>query len=75
MCSFDFVCSELNFFDRCARSPPRLKKSSCRRGATAGKNVFEAKTAFQSQASAKQSQTFESCLSGVFEDELFPGKN
>ena len=21
MCSFDFVCSELNFFDRCARSP------------------------------------------------------
>ena len=21
MCSFDFDCSELNFFDRCARSP------------------------------------------------------
>ena len=21
MCSFDFVCSELNFLDRCARSP------------------------------------------------------
>lgn len=74
MCSFDFVCSELNFFDRCARSPPRLKKSSCRRGATAGKQ-FGAKTGFQIQASAKQAQTFESCLSGVFEDKLFPGKN
>lgn len=101
MCSFDFVCSGLNFFDRCARSPRdfwkygrsrhaslkalsqpfcRFQKivnlqSSCRRGATAGKNQFGAKTAFQNQASAKQSQTFESCLSVVLEYALFSGRN
>ncbi|MBO4639332.1 MAG: hypothetical protein J5710_06200 [Treponema sp.] len=40
----------------------------------AGKNQFEAKTAFQNKASAKQSQTFESGLSGVLEDKLFSWK-
>ena len=68
--------SRLNFLKRfltAARAPPASfkiitspqKRRHCR-------IIFGAKIAFQTQASAKQAQTFESCLSGVWKIK-FPG--
>ena len=83
MCSahalFVFKVSRLNFlssfFDRCARSPRGFKNQRAVAERQLGRRSFGAKTAFQIQASAKQSQTFESCLSGALEDDVFHGRN
>ena len=53
-------------FDRCARSPASFKIIASPRQRRHCKKDFGAKTAFQTQASAKLAQTFESCLSGVW---------
>ena len=68
MCSFDFVCSELNFFDRCARSPRDFRNQRAVAKRRLGTISSERRLLSQIQASAKQSQTFESCLSGALED-------
>ena len=83
MCSahalFVFKVSRLNFLrsfsDRCARSPRSFENHRAVAERRLGRRSFGAKTAFQIQASAKLSQTFESCLSGVLEDDVFPGRN
>ena len=66
--------SRLNFLKRfmtAARAPPRFLKiiASPRQRRTTG-----AKTAFQTQASAKQAQTFERCLNGVWKMKLSGGR-
>ena len=79
MCSahalFVFKVSRLNFLrsysDRCARSPRSFENQRAVAERRLGRRSFGAKTAFQIQAFAKQSQTFESCLSGVLEDDFF----
>lgn len=68
MCSFNFVCSGLNFFDRCARSPLVFRNQRAVAKRRLGTISSERRLLSQIQASAKQSQTFESCLSGALED-------
>lgn len=75
MCSFDFVCSGLNFFDRCARSPRSFRNQRAVAERRLGTISSERRRLFQIQASAKQSQTFESCLSGALEDDVLSWTN
>lgn len=75
MCSFDFVCSGLNFFDRCARSPRSFRNHRAVAERRLGTISSERRLLFQIKASAKQSQTFESCLSGALEDDRFTRTN
>ena len=71
--------SRLHFLKRfltAARAPPAsFKIISSPRKRRHCRIIFGAKIAFQTQASAKQSQTFESCLSGVWKIKLPGGRS
>ena len=71
--------SRLNFLKRfltAARAPPAsFKIIASPRQRRHSIIIYGAKTAFQTQASAKQSQTFESCLSGVWKMKLPGGRS
>ena len=59
-----------------ARAPPaNFKIIASPRQLRHSKKDFGAKTAFQTQASAKQLQNFESCLSGVWKMKLPGGRS
>ena len=71
--------SSLHFLKRfltAARAPPAsLKIISSPRKRRHCRIIFGAKIAFQTQASAKQAQTFESCLSEVWKMKLPGGRS
>lgn len=68
ICTLENTCFSLNFLDSCARSPRSLENQSAVAERLLGTISSERRLLFQIQASAKQSQTFESCLIGALED-------
>lgn len=75
ICTLENTCFSLNFLDRCARSPPRFRNHCAVAERRLGRISSERRLLFQIQASAKQSQTFESCLSGALEDAFLSWTN